>query len=190
MIFLLTVGQTNTFINSSLDTVERILFTTAKHCLKIKNIKKRYTRLSFVSSNKKWFDKECRHKRHELRKLANLKHRDPLNITLRENYHTVLKQYKNVLKQKRKEYYHTKISELEDMIDNSNSRNFWNCLKSMDDSMKETSTPPISEESWLSHFQSLHSNEPLNSHQEAIISELTTTTTQQQQQHNRMPWTT
>ena len=47
-------------INSSLDTVERILFTTAKHCLKIKNVKKRYTRLSSVSSNKKWFDKECR----------------------------------------------------------------------------------------------------------------------------------
>ena len=39
--------------------------------------------------------------------------------------------------------------------------------------MKETSPPPISEESWLSHFQSLHSNEPLNSHQEAIIDELT-----------------
>ena len=113
-------------IHSSLDAVERILFTTAKHCLKIKNVKKRYTRLSSVSSNKEWFDKECRLKRHELRKLANLKHRDPLNITLRENYHTVLKQYKNVLKQKRKEYYHTKISELEDMIDNSNSRNFWN----------------------------------------------------------------
>ena len=46
-------------------------------------------------------------------------------------------------------------------------------MKSMDDFMKETSTPQISEESWLSHFQSLHSNEPLNSHQEAIIDELT-----------------
>ena len=107
--------RTDKHINSSLDAVERILFTTAKHCLKIKNVKRRYTRLSSVSSNKKWFDKECRLKRHELRKLANLKHRDPLNITLRENYHTVLKQYKNVLKQKRKEYYHTKISELENM---------------------------------------------------------------------------
>ena len=53
-------------INSSLDAVERILFASAKHCLKIKNVKRRYTR----------------------------KHRDPLNITLRENYHTVLKQYK------------------------------------------------------------------------------------------------
>ena len=134
-----------------LDAVERILFQP-QNSLKIKNVKRRYTRLSSVSSNKKWFDKECRLKRHELRKLANLKHRDPLNITLRENYHTVLKQYKNVLKQKRKEYYHTKISELEDMIDNSNSRNFWNCLKSMDDSMKETSTLPISEELVSLHY--------------------------------------
>ena len=41
--------------------------------------------------------------------------------------------------------------------------------KSMDESMKEPSTPPISEESWLSHFRSLHSDAPLNSHQEAII---------------------
>ena len=39
----------------------------------------------------------------------------------------------------------------------------------MNDSIKEASTPPISEEIWLSNFQSLHSNEPLNSHQEAIL---------------------
>ena len=32
-------------VNSSLDAVERILFTTAKHCLEIKNIIKRYTRV-------------------------------------------------------------------------------------------------------------------------------------------------
>ena len=90
----------------------------------------------YQSFNKKWFDKECRLKRHELRKLSNLKHRDPLNITLREKYYIVLKQYKNVPKQKRKEYYHTKISELENMIDNSNSRNFWSCPKSMAESLR------------------------------------------------------
>ena len=42
----------------------------------------------------------------------------------------------------------------------------------MDDTMKETYTPPISEEKWMSHFQSLHSNEPLNEQQEAVIDEL------------------
>ena len=86
-----------------------------------------------TSSNKKWFDKECRLKRHELRKLANLKHRDPLNITLREEYHFVLKQYKSLLKQKKNEYYHTQLTKLETAVDDPNSRNFWNCLKSMDD---------------------------------------------------------
>ena len=132
-------------------------------------VKKRYIK---SSSNKKWFDKGCRLKRHELRKLANLKHRDPINVTLREGYHTVLKQYKSLLTRKKNEYYQTKISELESTVDNSDSRNFWNCLESMDDSVKEISIPPISEENWMSHFQSLHSNEPLNLHQEAVISEL------------------
>ena len=42
--------------------------------------KRRRDRISF---NKKLFDKECRLKRHELRKLGNRKkHREPLNITL------------------------------------------------------------------------------------------------------------
>ena len=49
--------------------------------LKSKQQKKRRCK---ISSNKKWFDKECCYKRHELRKLSNQKHRDPLNSTLRE----------------------------------------------------------------------------------------------------------
>ena len=67
-------------VNTSLDAVETIL-------------KKRHSK---SSSNKKWFDKECL-KKHELRTLANLKRRDPLNITLREGYHTVLKQSKKYI---------------------------------------------------------------------------------------------
>ena len=65
-----------------------------------------------------------------------------------------------------------KICELENTVENSNNKSFWNCLKSMDDTMKETYTPPISEEKWMSHFQSLHSNEPLNEQQEATVDEL------------------
>ena len=59
----------------SLEKVGNILITTAKCCLKIRagRTRKRIKSLS----NKKWFDKECRLKRHELRKLANKKHQDP-----------------------------------------------------------------------------------------------------------------
>ena len=51
----------------SFEKVENILITTAKYCLKIRAGKtcKRIKSLS----NKKCFDKECRLKRHELRKL-------------------------------------------------------------------------------------------------------------------------
>ncbi len=51
--------------------------------------------------NKKWFDKQCRFKRHELRKLANQKHRDPTNQAIREAYDTALKTYKETLERKK-----------------------------------------------------------------------------------------
>ena len=154
---------------TSLDAVETIFTTTAKRCLKIKTTKKRRHKISF---NKKWFDKECRLKRHELRKLANKKHRDPLNFTLREEYHTVLRQYKDLLNHKKNEFVNYRLLELENTVDDSDNKRFWNCLKSMDDTIKETSIPPVTEENWMSHFQSLHSNEPLNPHQEMITNQL------------------
>ena len=52
-------------------------------------------------SNKKWFLKECRFKKHELRKISNQKHRDPLNANLREQYHDALKTYKKLLNKKK-----------------------------------------------------------------------------------------
>ena len=83
--------------------MENILITTAKCCLKIGAGKTRKRIKSL--SNKKWFDKECRLKRHELRKLANKKHLDPLNTTIREQYHDTLAQYKKLLNFKKNDYY-------------------------------------------------------------------------------------
>ena len=123
------------------EKVEHTLNATAKRCFKIKSVK-RHKRVE-SSSKKKWFDKECRFKRHELRKLANQKLKDPLNATLREEYHAVLKQYKTLLNNKRNEYYNNKISELEDTTLNSEKKHFWHCLKSMDDSVKQKVTPEI-----------------------------------------------
>ena len=65
-------------------------------------------------SNKKWFDKECRFKELELRKISNLKHRDPLNANLREQYHDTLTEYKKLLNKKKNDYYNSKITELEE----------------------------------------------------------------------------
>ena len=74
----------------SLKKVENILITTAKCCLKIRAGKTRKRIKSL--SNKNWFDKECRLKRHELQNLANKKHQDPLNTIIPEQYHDHLAQ--------------------------------------------------------------------------------------------------
>ena len=78
----LNENEATTNVDISLEKVEHILIATAKRCLKIKSVK-RHKRVQ-SSSNKKWFDKECRFKRHELRKLANQKHRDPLRVIFSE----------------------------------------------------------------------------------------------------------
>ena len=82
--------------------MENILITTAKCCLNIRAGKtgKRIKSLS----NKKLFDKECRLKRHELQKLTNKKHQDPLNTIIREQYHDTLAQYKKLLNSKKNDY--------------------------------------------------------------------------------------
>jgi hypothetical protein len=50
----------------------------------------------------------CRIKRHTLRKPANRKHRDPSNIDIRNEYHDILKDYKNTLKLKNAEFHQQK----------------------------------------------------------------------------------
>ena len=41
----------------------------------------------------------------------------------------------------------------------------------MEDTIKQTGIPPATQENWMSHLQSLNSNEPLNSNQEVITNQ-------------------
>ena len=80
-------------VNTTRSKVENILIA-AKRCLKIRTTKKR--RHIEPLSNRKWFDRDCRLKEHKLRKLSDQKHRDPVNVALREKFHDVLTEYKNL----------------------------------------------------------------------------------------------
>ena len=88
--------------NISLENALKILTETFKLCLKIK-AKKTYKRIK-KSPNKKWFDCECRLKRHKLRKVPNEKHRDPFNSESRERYHKTLTHYKKLLDKKERQF--------------------------------------------------------------------------------------
>ena len=55
------------------------------------------------------------------------------------------------------------------------TKKFWNCLKSLDDSIKYKDTPPIAEENWLNYFQCLYSNNHLlTTGQQNVVNELRT----------------
>ena len=87
-------------VNVSLDDAVNILTAISKICLKIKTQKSR-KRIK-ATSNKKWFDRECRLKRHELRRVSNQKPRDPFDSESREKFHKTLTDYKKLLDSKRK----------------------------------------------------------------------------------------
>ena len=64
-----------------------------------------------------WFDEDCKNIRKKLRNLSNLKHHQPENTDLRQNYAETLREYKRTLKQKKGKHYNQKLKEIEDSID-------------------------------------------------------------------------
>ena len=141
--------------------VNSIFIAAAKLSLKLRKRK----RVNNVA-NKKWFDRDCKTKRNVLRRLSNEKHRNSRDNNIhRQQYHTVLKDFTLLLKQKKKYFHDRKLEQLEQ---DSNSSYFWKTLKSMNDNFEESSPPQISEEEWINYFSKLHSNKQLNDFQKKV----------------------
>ena len=128
--------------------------TAAKQSLRLK-VQKPHFKNDRNILKKKWFDKECNQKRVQLRPLSNAKHRDPLNLSIRMEYHTCLKEYKVLLNHKK---YLLQLKTLEQLEKESDSTECWKILRSANDSVKNAEIPPISKEKWLNHFQTLHTD--------------------------------
>ena len=120
---------------------------------------------------KKWFDKDCRLERHEERKLANQKRRDPLNTEIRISYHDTLSEYKNLLRTKQQNYKNEKVRQLTESQDFS--RSFWNIFKTLPENVSSETLPPVKEAEWLQHFGNLHSAPKMQSKdQNTVLNEL------------------
>lgn len=90
--------------------------------------------------------------RHELWKLSNQKHRDPLNSEIREKFHKTLNDSKKLLDSKRREFQKEKTDQLGELTFNPDKVSFWSCLKSMIDIFDDNVPAPISAEKWVNHF--------------------------------------
>ena len=167
-------SNTKENMNQCVNDFQDIIFEACKKSIKIKKIKHR--RLSNNVANKKWFDKECRIKRHHLRKLANQKHKDPNNVEIRHAYHTTLKEYKTTLETKKNKFHDDKLQELENATNDPSE--FWKILKNSTDlddiNLNDTTKTPQPGE-WLAHFQNLHSEHTLTGKQKETLEYLKNT---------------
>ena len=154
--------------------VNRILFAAATKSLKRSKVKRRKRIFNVV--NKKWFDKECRLQRHAVRKIANLKRRDPMNADIRKSYHETLTAYKMLLKTKQENYRNEKLNELVKCQNDSVS--FWNVFKTLPESIVSETSAPIREAEWRQHFGNLHSSPNAEKQtQQELLEELKVTET-------------
>ena len=158
-------------INECMMQFQDILIDASKKSLKLK--RKKFRRKINNTHNKKWFDKECRFQRHEVRKLANKKHRDPTNINLRNEYHTALKTYKETLENKKEQFENDRLTELERAAEND-PNSFWKVLQNSSDEIENGDNKHNSPkgDEWFNHFSKLHHKHKINEEHHEIIKTL------------------
>jgi hypothetical protein len=109
-------------LNNFSNQFQEIISDAAKKSLRIKKTKYR-NKITNVC-NKKWFDKECRLKRHS---------------KIRKKYHEALKIYKDTLKHKKEIFHEKKLQDLE-IAAETDPNSFWKNLKDMSDSCDDLSS--------------------------------------------------
>ena len=109
-------------VNKAVTMFNNIIETAAKRSLQITRPKNRKSKISKV-----WFDNDCKILKKQLKKTASRLHKNPVDISIRSEYHTITKQYKHLLKYKKK-MFDNKIVEL--LIKEKNIKRFWSTQKS------------------------------------------------------------
>ena len=117
----------------------------AAHCMVTK------TPLGKKKTVNNWFDYECVTTRRNVRKLLR-KFRKSLNNKDRESYCKSRREYKNLLKHKKKQYKDRQLSELLDTLGNQSE--FWKKVNQL--APKHTRTENnISIDMWYQHFRTV-----------------------------------
>ena len=147
-----------TAINDCAKDVSNIFVETGKLSLVIK---KRSPKSKKNIHNKKWFDAECVRLRKEVKSLLNAINRNPYNTQLRQKYHARSKEYKTIIKRKRKRYKAALVTKLHDMIE-ENPSVLWNTLQQLreSDNPGTQNTNYLNIRKWTEHLQQLIGTEP------------------------------
>ena len=142
--------QNQKFVDKAVSMFNNIIENAAKTSLQLGRNKN-----SNIRNSQKWFDRECNDLRIKLRKSANKLHKKPLNVNIRTEYHYLTKQYKCLLRSKKRKFDNDIVNSI---IKERNPRQFWSTLKSTNNTNKNVPEQNIPVEKLLSHFSTLHSS--------------------------------
>uniref|UniRef100_A0A671YR74 ribonuclease H n=1 Tax=Sparus aurata TaxID=8175 RepID=A0A671YR74_SPAAU len=137
------------------------------HLASLSNLKCK-TKQPKKMNRERWFDSDCKTIRKTLRKVSNLKHRNPDSQELCLSYCETLKQYKNTLRTKKEQYLQNQLQLIEESL---GSNQFWENWNSF--SKKRFNEQLIQNgDTWKNHFEDLYRKQPKNQAQEQISEKL------------------
>ncbi len=131
------------------------IFQKAAYISELKKKGKKYTKKK-TPKDEKWFDLDCKTLRKQLRKLSNLKHKEPYNADIRSEYCSKLKQYKDTIRAKKQHHLTKSLQEIEHSVNQNQFWDMWNNLsttKPQDLSIQDGDI-------WTKHFENLYKEIP------------------------------
>ncbi len=136
--------------------INEINYIYKKAACKTELKKKTKTISKNTSKDEKWFDSDCKTLRKQLRKLSNLKHKEPYNADIRTEYCSKLKQYKDTIRAKKQHHLTKSLQEIEHSVNHNQFWDMWNNLSTT----KPQDLPIQDGDIWTKHFENLYKEIP------------------------------
>ena len=86
--------------------------------------------------SKKWYDYSCYEINRKMKSIAKMNQKDPTNMDIRRNLNIIKKQYKKLLKHKKREWNEQIISKLES-LESDDPKQYWNLINELKKVPKE-----------------------------------------------------
>ena len=141
-----------TDINDACSLFEDIVLDTAKKCLT------RKTSMKSKKKSNKWYDEDLFIKRRILNAKANLMFKHPFDLSLRNSYYKQYREYRKLVKYKKKHYTKTLFAKLDD-LESNDPKTYWNLVNSLKNENENSNSPEMGIDStiWYEYFKKLNS---------------------------------
>lgn len=123
-----------------------------------KSLTQSKTHSSKIHKSKRWYDEDLFDKRRQLNRKAFNMCRQPFNKAVRDSYYKQYREYRKLVKYKKKNFTRTVISQL-DTLETKDPKAYWQLVNSLKEDNQTKSRPEMSIEpnSWYEYFQNLNS---------------------------------